>query len=189
MRHLKDNKYNKILLVAAKLISKKNYNAVSLQKIADKVGLQKSSLFHYFKNKEELLLRILEESVGGVDLNLENIISKNELEPEEKLREAINNHLIMLVENLDNLNIFLNEYTSLSKKNQEIYLKKRKKYEKNIEGIIAEMKTKGYFNGLDTKIISFGLLSMLNGAGKWYKNGGPLTIKEISNIFYKMIAK
>jgi len=184
---MKDNKYEKILVSSARLISQRGYETVSLQEIADKVGLHKSTLFHYFKNKEEIFLRILEKSVDKVNTDLEGIINNRELEPEEKLRKAFDNHLTLLIEHFDNVNIYLNELRSLSKKNQAIYLKKRKKYEKDFEKILKAMKTKGYFAGLNTKIATFGLLGMLNWTVKWYKKDGPLTMKEVSNIFYRMI--
>lgn len=77
----------------------------------------------------------------------------------------------------------MNELRSLSKKNQATYLSKRKKYGKDFEKIIGEMEKRGYFNGLDKKIITFGILGMLNWVTKWYKSEEPLTVKDISNIF------
>lgn len=189
MKHLRDNKYEKILLVAAKSISEKGVKGASLQAIADGVGLHKSTLFHYFKNKEELLLRILEKAIGEVNMNLEKIIGNHELEPEEKLRRAVDNHLTLLIADLDNVKIYLNELGNLSKKNQTIYFKKRKKYQGDLEKVIVEMKRKGYFKGLDSKIITFGVLGMLNWVTKWYKKDGPLTIKDVSDTFYRMMTQ
>jgi hypothetical protein len=66
-------------------------------------------------------------------------------------------------------------------------LKKRKKYAKDFMEIVKEMKVKGYFNGLNTKIVTFGLLGMLNWTVKWYKKDGNLTVETITNIFSEMI--
>ncbi len=118
------NKRHKILNIAAKLIAKKGYGRASFQEIADIVKLHKSSLFHYFRSTEELLLTILEKPILEVGTNLGNIVGDNELEPEEKLRKAIHNHLNTLTEHLDTVNIFLNEIRNLSKKNRSVYIKK-----------------------------------------------------------------
>ncbi len=184
---MRDNKYEKILVASARLISQQGFKEASLQKIADKVGLHKSTFFHYFNSKEELLLRILEKSVDEVNTNLERIINISELESKEKLRRAIENHLTLLTQHFDNVNIYLNELRGLSRKNQAVYLKKRKKYEKNIRKIIEEMKKERCFAGLDTKIVTFGLLGMLNWVAKWYKKEGSLDVKELSNIYYRML--
>jgi len=186
---MKDNKYKQIVLVAGKLISKRGFKGTSLQTISDEVGLHKSSLFHYFRSKEELLLRILEGSTNEVSTNLRKIINDNTLRPEEKLKKAIENHLILLRNNFDRVNVYLNQIGHLSKENQKIYLRKRKEYEKDLEKIIVEMRKNGYFKGLNTKIVTLGLLGMLNWVAKWFKSNGPLTIKDVSNIFYAMLTK
>ena len=184
---MKKNKYEKILSLAPKLIAREGYEGTSFQEIANEVGLHKSTLFYYFKNKEELLLKILQKPIDEVNLNLRKIINNKKLKPEEKLRMAIHNHLKLLTEYIDNVNIYLNETRSLSRKNQLIYLEKRKKYAKDFMEIVKEMKGCGYFNGLNTKIVTFGLLGMLNWTVKWYKEDGHLTVDTITNIFSEMI--
>lgn len=186
---MKHNKFEKILSIAANLMSERGYYATSFQEIANNVGLHKSTLFHYFKNKKELFVQILEKSIEEVYINLEKICTNEELEPEEKLRMAINNHFTQLVKNFSEVNVYLNEFRNLPKENQKEYLKKRKKYERDLGKIIAEMKLKGHFNGLDTKIITLGILGMVNWVPKWFKNDGSLSINEISNIFYRMLVK
>jgi AcrR family transcriptional regulator len=186
---MRDNKYEKILSVAGSLISQKGFKGTSLQELSDGVGLHKSSLFHYFKNKEQLLLRILEHSTDEVSRELGKIVIDHTLEPQEKLRKAIENHLVLLSKNFDRVNVFLNQIKNLSRKNEKIYLRKRKKYEKDLEKIVVEMKRHGYFRGLDTKIVTLGLLGMLNWVAKWFKNDGRLTINDVSNTFYGMLTK
>ena len=183
----KQNRREEILSVSARLISQNGFNGTSFQEIADNTGLNKSSLFHYFKNKEELLARILEKAVLEVYSNLEKIVTNDALSPEEKLEKAFHNHLTSLIEHFDTINIYLNEIRHLSRKNQKIYLDKRKKYEIDFERIIVEMKAKGYFHGLDSKIVTFGILGMLNWCVKWLNGDGPLTVKEVSDIFSRMI--
>jgi hypothetical protein len=51
------------------------------------------------------------------------------------------------------------------------------------------MKEKRYFSGLNTKIVTFGLLGMLNWTVKWYKKDGNFDVETIADIFCKMILK
>ena len=186
----KGNQYEKILRVSADLISQKGYHGVSLQQIANKTKLHKSSLFHYFKNKEELILRILEASVDQASAKLGKLVGNKELTPKEKLRKAIEEHLTsLLTEHRANATIYLNELRGLSRKNQKEYLTKRKRYQKDFEKIIEGMKGEGYFQGLDPKIVTAGILGMLNWTARWYKKTGRLTIEEISDNFYRMVTK
>jgi AcrR family transcriptional regulator len=180
-------KYEQILSVAANLIATNGHDGASFQDIADKVGLHKSSLFHYFKNKEELLLGILEKPIEEVSKNLEVIIADSKLSPEEKFNQAIHNHLTLLTKYLDNVNVYLNDLRSLPKRSKALYMQKRKKYQKNFQRIVGEMKTKGYFNGCDAQVTTFGLLGMLNWTAKWYRKDGPLSIEEIGTTFCNII--
>jgi AcrR family transcriptional regulator len=184
----KGNQYKKILRISADLISQKGYDGVSLQQIANKTRLHKSSLFHYFKNKEELILRILEASVDEASANLAKLVGNQELSPTEKLKKAIEEHLTsLLTEHRANATIYLNELRGLSRKNQKEYLTKRKRYQKDFEKIVEGMQGEGYFHGLDPKIVTAGILGMLNWTTRWYKETGPLTIQEISDHFYGMV--
>ena len=73
------------------------------------------------------------------------------------------------------------------KKNENIYLMKRKTYEKNVQKIIMELKRNGNFMGLDTKIVTCRVLGMMDWLGKWYDRKEPVNIGEISNICSKTI--
>jgi AcrR family transcriptional regulator len=186
---MRDNKQKQISAVAAELISSEGYQGTSLQKIADKVGVHKSTLFHYIKSKEDLLVHILEQSGDNLTANLEKISSFEESEPVEKLRAAFENHLSSVIEDIGGLNIYLHELKMLPPKYRKIYTQKRRNYEKYFENVVTEMKNKGYFEGLDAKVITFGILGMLNSIPRWYRPEGRLTIKEVSDILFKMIVK
>lgn len=181
------NKKEDILSVASDLINTRGFNGTSLQEIADKVGIHKSTLFHYIRNKKSLLVLVLEQHRKNIISNLQKISSLDELDAAEKLREAIQNHLNVLLENRTHLNIYFNEMKMLPPKYRKEYVTETKKYEKNFQDIIVEMQKKGYFKGLDPKIVTFGIFGMLGSIPKWYKTGGPLSMKQISDIMYKMI--
>lgn len=136
-----------------------------------------------------MLLLILERSIETVYTNLEQITSNRELRPEEKLEQAISNHLTLLVEYFDNVNVYLNEFRNLSSNNRTAYLKKRKKYENDFKKIVVEMKGAGYYEQLNPKVVTFGILGMLNWTAKWFKEDGSLSISEVAHVFYRMITQ
>ena len=186
---MRNNKQEQISEIAAELISTEGYKGTSLQKIADRVGVHKSTLFHYIKSKKDLLVHILEQSGDTLAANLERISSLEKSEPEEKLRAAFENHLSSVIEDIGGLNVYLYEMKMLPPKYRKIYTQKRKNYEKHFENIVTEMKDRGYFEGLDAKIVTFGILGMLNSIPRWYRPEGHLTIKEVSEILFRIIVK
>ena len=186
---MRNNKREKILLVAEMLMSREGYRGVSFEKIASKVGIHKSTIFHYFRNKEELLNGILDKSYDDVIKNLEEIIGNQALEPEEKLKRAFDNHLTLFVMHFDKAIISLNELRNLSGKKQGLFLQKRRQYQEALEKLVIEMQTKGHFHLLDSKIVTFGILGLLNWVARWFRINGKFTIEDISEIFFKMIVK
>ena len=141
------------------------------------------------KSKKDLLVYILERSGDTLSANLERISSLEKSEPEEKLRAAFENHLSSVIEDIGGLNVYLHEMKTLPPKYRKIYTQKRQNYEKYFENIVTDMKEKGYFQGLDAKIVTFGILGMLNSIPRWYRPEGRLTIKEVSDILYKMVVE
>lgn len=183
------NQREKIIAAASRIMSEKGYKGASLQEISDLVGIHKTTIFHYFKNKEELLLAVLRIAIENVIKQLELIIEDETLSPEEKLRQAIYTHLDSMVKHLDNVNVYHSEIRFLSNKNRRKYLNTRKYYASCFGQIIKEINESNdrYFKGLDAKIVNFGILGMCNWVAKWYKESGPFKIEEIAETFYMMI--
>ncbi len=57
----------RILDVAAGLFLKQGYEAASLRRIADAVGIQAASIYHHFASKEDLLEAILRRGITVMD--------------------------------------------------------------------------------------------------------------------------
>lgn len=183
------NQRKRIITVASRLMSQNGYKGASLQEISDLVGIHKTTIFHYFKNKEELLLAVLRIGIEDVTRKLELILENEKLSPEEKLRQAIFSHLDSLVKHIYNVNVYHSEIRFLSGKNKRKYLATRKYYASRFEQIINEIKESDdrYFRGLDTKIVNFGILGMCNWVAKWFKESGQFSTRDIADVFYRMI--
>ncbi|MBW2217576.1 MAG: helix-turn-helix transcriptional regulator [Deltaproteobacteria bacterium] len=58
-----ENNYTRILNATIELMGERSFHGTSVQMIADKVNVTKSTIFHYFKNKEGILLALFEDFV------------------------------------------------------------------------------------------------------------------------------
>jgi len=56
---IRELKRRAALRVAARIFNEKGYHATSLDEIADEIGVTKTALYYYFKNKEQLLYECL----------------------------------------------------------------------------------------------------------------------------------
>ena len=185
------DQHSKIIDNAARLMSEKGYKGTSLQEIADRVGIHKSTLFHYFRNKEELLLEVLRISIEEVTARLNRIINDESASPEDTLLKAMVNHIEMLAKYRDNVNVYHSDIRFLSEEKKRKYLNTRRYYEKCFLKIIDDLKRsdKRHFTNLDDHLVMFGILGMCNWVVKWYKPGGPYSPEEIAGVFNQMIMK
>ncbi len=63
----------KLLKVAARLFHEKGYDRTTTRDIASEVGILSGSIFHHFKNKDDILRVIMEESVESLIRNMEQV--------------------------------------------------------------------------------------------------------------------
>jgi AcrR family transcriptional regulator len=187
-----NSKIDEIISVASVLFSTKGYSATSLKEIADEVGLHKTSLFHYFKNKEEILMEVIDKGLREYVKILDESPIDPSLEVEQKLRIALERQVSVICKYKDYINVGLNEIKSLSPENREKYNKKRKQYGRRFEKIIQEIQGVNgstLFKNLNFKIVNLGILGMCNWIINWYKEDGPLGPKEISEIFFGILTQ
>ncbi len=180
------NKNEEILATAVRIFKEKGYHATSMQNIADAVGLQKGSLYHYLSSKEDLLFQVFERASGELTQQLKDILAAND--PSViKVRRAIQAHLIQLCNQIDIFSVYLSERRAL---NTRHYAKVRAEGElqaRLIEKIIQQGVASGELATADSKIAAHAILGMCNWLHQWYSPGGRLTPEEIAKIFGDMV--
>ena len=85
-----DARRAELLLAGERVFSEKAFDDVSIEDIAEAAGVSKNLLYHYFSGKRELY-------IGAIRAATQEMLERTEpdmrLEPIERLRSAIDNHL------------------------------------------------------------------------------------------------
>lgn len=173
---------HKIFAEAVRIFKEKGYHATSMQNIADAVGLQKGSLYHYISSKEELLFKIFEHSSGALTRQLEEIVASTDA-PTEKLQHAIDAHLTALCEQLDIYTVYLSERRALSGRNHAKVRAEAERAARLLEQIIQQGIDHKNFRPVDAKMAAHAILGMCNWLYQWYSPDGRLTPQQIAEIF------
>ncbi|MDR5675232.1 MAG: TetR/AcrR family transcriptional regulator [Armatimonadota bacterium] len=171
-----------ILRVAAHLFRTKGYKGTSMRDIAEVVGLTKSSLYHHIRGKQDLLLEILQHTVDRAIRRLERI-ARSSLSPSERLRLAVENHIVHLIEDLDNVVCFIEEGKNLAPDRMRAYVQQRDRYERFFREIVQEGIQAGEFRLTDVRLAGWAILGMCNWVARWYRRDGPYTAQEIATHF------
>jgi len=149
-----------IIKITAQLFSEKSYHDVTMDDIAEKVGVAKGTIYLYFQSKEKLYLEILEDRHEAIESLLEKETAKSDPAP-QKLIKILRIIFSFYRENLDVLRILSRDETHLIREHYEFTehwrLRRLKLYEKILEKGVKE----GSFRPTNIKLtaqIIFGLV-------------------------------
>ena len=84
-----DKRRHEILEKALDVFVDEDYEDVTFQKIADRCGITRTTLYIYFKNKREIFLWSIKQLTGGIEEKLRGIISDQSLSSQEALRKIL----------------------------------------------------------------------------------------------------
>ena len=173
---------NRIKGISINLFYKKGYFATSISDIAREAGIQKSSIYYHYSNKEEILFDILKTTMVDLDENLATQL-KDVQSAEEKMRAAIQSHVIFHMERQKEVIISDSELRGLTVDNYRNIMKMRDNYERKFQSLIKEGIEKGVFADMDFKVASYGVITMGTAVSIWFNPSGRLSKDEVARIY------
>lgn len=180
------NKQAEIVQAAIRLFQQKGYHATSMQDLADEVGLQKGSLYHYIAGKEDLLVVIIHGALSQYNARLTEIQGLD-LPVRQRLEMAVRDHLKGIAENLGMLTIFLRESYALNPEQQRLIGEESSRYNRMFEALFAEGARSGEMRDLDPKLATRVVLGACNWFYRWYRPDGGRSIDEMADFFIDLL--
>jgi AcrR family transcriptional regulator len=175
-----DQKLEFILRNAARIFAEKGYHSTSMRDISRETGVSLSGLYYYCKSKEELLFLIQDNCFGHVLERLEQRLCET-VEPLEKLRLVIENHLSFFAANMAEMKVLSHEADSLAGEMQAHVSGKKQQYTKLVRKILSEVQARSDGGGqkLDLTVATYALFGMMNWIYNWYDPRGKLSVREL----------
>ncbi len=179
--HRLDRK-RQIIDVSLNLFEKKGFKSTTIRDIAKEVGLTQGSLYYYFRSKEEILYEMIHDYLELITKRIK-IITAERATGSEKIRSMIKEIMRHMGQSKAYITIFFKEKNLLPENLLNKVIKKRDAIEQIVVDTLIEGMKSGEFKTLDPKMAAFAMLGMCNWASQWFKEGGRLTVDEISEIF------
>jgi AcrR family transcriptional regulator len=136
------NRDSSVIAAAIAVMSQKGYSGTSIQEVADRVGVLKGSLYHYFSSKEELLFRILDES-HEESVVIADAVAALGLEPLDELKDYLTRQSIWYLKNVERANIFFTESRNLTGDRRDLVKERGVQFEKHMRDLIAAAQEDG----------------------------------------------
>jgi AcrR family transcriptional regulator len=180
------NKQAEIEAAAIRLFGEKGYHATSMQDIADAVGLQKGSLYHYISSKEDLLVAIIHDAIAQYNARLSEVKAMN-LPVRRKLELAVRSHLQGIADNLSMLTIFFRESYALNPDQRKLLDTESEHYNQMFEQLLEEGIVTGEVRQIDAKLATRSILGGCNWFYQWYRPDGTKSMGELADFYVDLM--
>jgi len=159
----KENIKDHIITIATRIFSKFGFRKTTINDIAEEMGKGKSSIYYYFKSKEEIYKEVIQREAELFKSEVyENVINTSD-NPKDKLR----NYVLKRMK-------FLNELVNFNEALRNDYLKSlpfieklRERYDQEeyeaIKGILEEGIEKDIFNITETEFAATAVVTAMKG--------------------------
>lgn len=138
------NKYQKIIQAATRVFAEKGFYNAKVSDVAREAQVADGTIYLYFKNKDDLLISIFEESMDVFKATVLTQLAQTQ-DPVEKLGKFIQLHLELVRKNQDTAQVLQVELRQSAKFMKEYAGTKFKEYLAIISSILEEGKAKGVF--------------------------------------------
>ena len=172
------------------LFLEKGFKATAMREIAEAAGVGKSTLYDYFKSKDEILVSYFEDVISDLTENAKAIVTK-ELGITEKLRKLMEMHLTYLVESKPFYLMLSLEIQTLSLGSQKKIQVQRYAYQDIFRDVIKEGIDTGVYRSVNPLFAArsiFQLLSLTVFTSRPDAIGDPKEMMdEVMSIFFEGI--
>jgi len=180
---MSQDKKEEILAKAVHLFLTKGYEKASMRDLGKAVGIQAPGIYHYFKNKKEILQQINDDSWQKFhEMILDE--AKKVTDPEERIK--------LYIRNMIKYQFVLAEKTLIVDDSIPMrHVKGRREEEREaiyfLRDTLRELtESKGLRNNINLTLAAFTLFSMVARIYRWYKPGGPLNLEELTEQMIRL---
>jgi AcrR family transcriptional regulator len=176
-------KKEELLRKISSLFAEKGYDKTSIRDIAAHLGMTNAGLYYHFKNKQQMLVDIMNQ---GMD----NALTRMERElpligtAEERIAWIIRSQIDFYAKNKSQTKASIHERAALEPKYARIMDRKEKKYvefvKQAVSGIIREHPS----ITISQEVAAYSLLGMLNWLVHWYDPEGTVPPDELASSIF-----
>lgn len=176
-----------IVDVAATLFAEHGYEAVSLLDIARAVGLSKTTLYHYFDSKDEILGTLIVATIKQLNDFVTAAIPAGD-PPDRKLIHFMEAQAEFFEQHQMNFKVLLTQFGNLTDPaTRDAAVEWRVNYENAIRQIINEGVASGVFSAERPNSVVRAVLASLYWLVRWYRPDGGKKAREIAREYAELV--
>ena len=151
-----------IIDVSKELLLKDGFNKISMRKIAKRVNVTATSIYLHFKNKDDLLLALIEESIQNLNKALMKAMNSS-LDPIQQLEKLAEAYIQYALENPQEYEIIYMVRPEAMPKYPKVKFQEVRQTYELLSGIIQDGKEKELFDVDNPLISAYTLWAQIHG--------------------------
>ncbi|CAM3785119.1 HTH tetR-type domain-containing protein [Bordetella sputigena] len=171
---------NAILDAAAKLFIEKGTAGTSMQDIAETLGLSRTAVYYYFKNKQAIQRSLTEEVLSAARSQTGETVSRDDLDAVTALKELVTHHAELILSRPAEFRVADRTEAEMTPKQRASVQNARRNVLENFSSVIERGIRDGQFRMVDPHVAAFSLIGMCNWAAWWYKPNGRMSREEVA---------
>ena len=181
----REGKMEAVLRAAAQTFTEKGYYATSMDDVAARLKVTKPTLYHYFKNKEEILYQCVRLGLSVLQASVNEIVGA-EGPAIDKLRAAILKYAEATFTDFGAWAVRAGEEPLSQKRRLEL-----RKVERHIDDCFRQLIAAGIDEGqlvpCDPRMVISAIAGTLNWITRWYRPNGELKPAQIAEQVYAIV--
>jgi AcrR family transcriptional regulator len=169
-----------ILDEASKLFIERGLGGTSMQDIAASLGLTRTAVYYYFRNKEQILESLTEDVPLSAGRLTGKLAAKRGSEPLEVLRGLVEQYAMLVLSQPAEFRVVDRNEANMPLRLRTASQAARRRVLTDFTGVIQRGIEKGAFRRVDARIAAFAIIGMCNWTAWWFKPGGRKTQAEAS---------
>jgi AcrR family transcriptional regulator len=187
LRERYDHRQQIVLSHAAREFAVNGFHATSMQDLVTATGLTTGGLYHYFGSKDELLVKICDELMEPLLVEVREIIDSN-WPIEIQLRAIVRVWMLHVEEHQYHMLVFHQERHVLEHGRQWSKVRRqRKDFEELLGAVLKRGERDGEFRFADRDLALRALLGMVNHTAQWFRPRGRLTAEQIADGYVDLL--
>lgn len=175
-----DQQRNAILAKAAELFADKGFHATSMSQLAAACGVSKPLLYHYAKDKAEMLFSVADSYMDTL-VELVDEVESEALPPEAHLRRLIARFLETYATAHSHHRVLVQDVRHLDEAPRQQVADKERAVVAAFARAVAAVEPGISAKGLD-KVVAMILFGMMNWTFTWLRANGPLTYEDMAPL-------
>ena len=175
-----DDQREQILSAAAALFASRGYTAATMNDLAAASGVSKATLYHYVRDKHDLLAQISAGHVARLEALVADV-SAQRLAPEAHLRELIERFMRTYAHAEHEHRVLTEDVKFLADDERKAVLEAQRRVVRAFARAVATLRPELREQQLDTPLAML-LFGMINWTFTWLKAAGPLSHATLATL-------